>query len=96
MKSNDRTICVFIKVGHAVTIIEIDKLALKLSGISEHEGNVLAWKIREALATASPAAGHPPQIDSLKIAVERMPGEGMDFLSKRIVANLLSQIERSG
>ena len=96
MKSNDRTICVFIKVGHAVAVIEIDKLALKLSGVSEHEGTVLAWKIREALATASPAAGHPPQIDSLKIAVERMPGEGMDFLSKRIVANLLSQIERSG
>ncbi len=97
MKSNDRTIRVFIKVGHAVTVIEIDKLALKLSGISEHEGNVLAWKIREALASASHLGGnHSSRIDSLKIAVERMPGEGMDFLSKRIVANLLSQIERSG
>lgn len=75
--------------------IEIDKLALILSGISNHEGNVLAWKIREALA-AAPIAGsaHSP-IDRLKINVERMQGEDIDFLSKRIVANLLSQIERS-
>lgn len=75
--------------------IEIDKLALKLSGINEHEGSVLAWKIREALISAPLAGGQRPRIDGLKIGVQRIPGESMDFLSKRIVSNLLSQIERS-
>ena len=78
-----------------MAIIEIERLALKLSGINEHEGSVLAWKIREALALAPIAGGKSARIDGLKIGVERMPGESMDFLSQRIIADLLSQIERS-
>lgn len=78
-----------------MAIIEIDKLALKLSGISEHEGRVLAWKIRESLVLAPIASGQHARIEGLKIGIERMQGESMDFLSKRIVTNLLSQIEHS-
>ncbi|MDD5034283.1 MAG: hypothetical protein PHE55_05955 [Methylococcaceae bacterium] len=63
--------------------------------MSEHESSVLTWKIRQALALAPIAGGQRSRIDGLKISIERMQGESMDFLSKRIVADLLSQIERS-
>jgi hypothetical protein len=79
-----------------VAVIDIDNLTLKLNGISEHEGAVLAWKIREALAQATVGKGQNARFDSLKIGVERREGEGMDILGKRIVANLLSQIEKTG
>ena len=79
-----------------VALIEIERLALKLKGISEHEGNVLAWKIRDALTHTQIADGQNARFDGLKIGVERQKGESMDILGKRIVANLLSQIEKTG
>jgi hypothetical protein len=76
--------------------IEIEKLALKLTGLSEHEGHVLAWKIREALALAPVAGSVSGRMDSVKIGVERREGEDVDSLSRRIVSNLLLRIGLTG
>lgn len=76
-------------------MIEIERLAFKLNGINEHDGYVLAAKIREALTQAAIRQGQTTYVNNMKIRVERQEGESMDNLSKRIVANLLSQIEKN-
>jgi len=76
--------------------VEIDRLALKLSGLSEHEGHVLVWKTREELAMAFPTISQNTRIEGMKIGIDRQSGESMDSLSRRIVADLLSQLAQTG
>ena len=83
-------------MSHDVAAVEIDRLALKLSGLSEHEGHVLVWKIREALAMAFPTISQNTRIEGMKIGIDRQSGESMDSLSRRIVADLLSQLAQTG
>lgn len=75
--------------------INIGRLTLKLSGLSEGEGQRLARLIAEGLATAPGPTGSSRHLDALQADVSAWPGIETDDLSKQIVADLLRQLDRS-
>lgn len=76
--------------------VEIERLTLKLSGMSRHEGELLAGRIREKMAGACCGRGKAVRLDSLRVGVERRQGEPVERLSERIVADLLAQMAQAG
>lgn len=74
--------------------IEIERLSLKLSGLTRHEGEVLGSKIREGLS-AGCCGGKSARLASLRVGVERRPGEPVERLSERVVAELLARIAQA-
>jgi hypothetical protein len=75
--------------------INIDQLALKLSGVSERDGQRLAQQIADGLAHASISAESSQQLDALRVNVTARPGDSMDWLSKQIIADILRQLNRT-
>jgi hypothetical protein len=76
-----------------MTAINIDRLTLKLSGISEHDGQHLARLIAEGLASSSIAAEGSHSLDAMRVNVSTGPGSNVDMLSKQIVAEIVRQLE---
>jgi hypothetical protein len=73
--------------------IRIERLALKLSGVSQSQGDHLARLITQGLAAAHidrPGAGTPPSSG----ADAKDTGD-LERLSNRIAAQIIRQIERS-
>jgi len=73
--------------------MNIERLALKLSGISESEGRRLAQLIAERLASATISPESPRRIDSLRVSAITSPDKSVDMLSKQIVAEIVRQLE---
>jgi hypothetical protein len=73
--------------------IHIERLALKLSGISESDGQRLVQSIAEGLASAIIPSEGPRHIDSLRVNATATPGKSVDLLSKQIVAEIVRQLE---
>ena len=74
-----------------MTKIKIDRLTLKLSGISEIEGQRLAKLITEGLASStvsSQVTDHP----NLKVNIPSRPNPSVDWLANQIVADVLRQL----
>ena len=78
-----------------MTEITIDRLTLKLSGISERDAQRLARLIAEGLGTVpiSPEGAH--HLDTMRVKVAASPGSSVDMLTQQIVAEVLRQLERS-
>jgi len=75
--------------------ITIDRLTLRLSGLSESDGQRLAARIAEGLAAAAPAGGRPRHMDALRVNVAAAPGDGVERIAAQVVADILRQIERT-
>jgi hypothetical protein len=73
--------------------IHIERLALKLSGISESDGQRLAQLIAEGLASASISSESPRHMDSLRVSATANLDKSVDMLSKQIVAEIVRQLE---
>ncbi len=73
--------------------MNIERLALKLSGINESEGQRLAQLIAEGLASATISPEGPRHIDALRVNATASPGNSVDMLSKEIVAEIVRQLE---
>lgn len=73
--------------------MNIERLTLKLSGISESDGQRLAQLIAQELASATISSASPRHIDSLRVNATASLGSGMDTLSKQIVAEIVRQLE---
>ena len=74
--------------------INIERMSLSLSGISEDEGRKLAQHIADGLASATmpdSARGNEAMQSSLTIR----PGSSMPDLGAQIVADLIRQLNRS-
>jgi hypothetical protein len=71
--------------------IHIERLALKLAGISESDGQRLAQLIAEGLASSPISSESPQHIDSLRVSATA--DKNVDRLSKQIVAEILRQLE---
>lgn len=78
-----------------MTQISIERLTLKLSGLSSGEGKRLAHLIAEGLSTASIAAASSYQIDTLRVKVDARPSDTVDWLSQQVVAEVVGQLERT-
>jgi hypothetical protein len=75
--------------------INIERLTLRLSGISEQDGQHLSRLIAEELAAASFGTEGVHHLDAMRVNVTASPGGGMDGLAKQIVADVLRQLERT-
>lgn len=78
-----------------MTEITIDRLTLKLSGISERDGQRLARLIAEGLSTVPISTEGAHHLDAMRVSVAASPGSRVDMLSQQIVAEVLRQLERS-
>jgi hypothetical protein len=74
--------------------IEIDRLALKLSGLSEDQGRLLAMRVAEGLA-AAPAPDDAVQRDAMQANATMVPGVSVITLADQIVADLIRQLKRT-
>lgn len=73
--------------------IDIERLTIKVPGLSKEEGQQLALRIAANLSTAGglPAAGDIPALQ-LDVAAEL--GTGVPSLADRVVKELLLQLSR--
>ena len=77
-------------------LIHIDRLTLRLSGLSEREGRRLAEGIAEGLeGTAVPTASSR-RVANVPVTVRAEPGSSVDRLAEQIVAELLQQLKGVG
>ncbi len=74
--------------------INIDRLTLRLSGISELDGQHLSRLIAEGLVAAPFGKEGVHQLDAMRVNVTASPGGSIDLLAKQIVADVLRQLER--
>lgn len=75
--------------------IKIDRLTLKLAGISERDGQHLARLITERLPLLPLSTEESRYLDSVLVNVSSAPGSSIDLLSQQIVANVLRQLEQA-
>jgi len=73
--------------------INIERLTLRLSGISEYEGQHLSRLIAEGLAAAPFGTEGVHHLDAMRVNVTANPGGGMNPLAKAIVAEIVRQLE---
>ncbi len=77
-----------------MTAINIDRLTLKLAGISAEDGQRLARLIAKGLASSSIAAEGTHSLDTMRVNVAASAGSSVDMLARQIVADVLRQLER--
>ena len=73
--------------------LKIERLSLRLAGLSEGESRRLPRLIAEGLAGAAP--GIAEQHDAMRVRISTHAGASAEELSKQIVAELVRQLERS-
>jgi hypothetical protein len=72
--------------------IQIDRLTIQVSGVTEVEGRRLALQIANGLGAASVGGGH--DIPSLRLDLVAGPNMGPDELVRHVVAELVRQVAR--
>jgi hypothetical protein len=74
--------------------VSIGRLTLELSHRSEGDARRLAELVTEGLAAATIGGGNYGYVASLSVALHALPGEGVERLGERVVADMLRQIEK--
>ncbi len=74
--------------------IDIDRLTLKLSGLSEREGQRLARLIAAGLTQAD-VPNATSRLETLRVNLTAPADGNVDRLSQQIVADILRQLERT-
>jgi hypothetical protein len=68
--------------------LHVDRLTLRLAGLSAADGRRLAQLVASCLASAD-APGAPTSLDRLRVSVAPHPGESLESMAERIAAELL-------
>ncbi len=76
-----------------MSAFSIDRLTLRVPGLSESEGLRLALQVAHGLAAAR-AVGGGRDIPALHLDLKAKPNTGVDDLARQIVAELLQQVRR--
>jgi hypothetical protein len=76
-----------------VTALHIERLALRVPGLSEQEGRRLAELVGGGLA-AAPHFQESGQFGRMEVRVTAESGQDVSRLAEAIVAELLRQVER--
>jgi hypothetical protein len=74
--------------------ISIDRLTLRLSGLSESDGRRLAELIGEGLA-AQTSAIQTADVSKVRTSLTARPGSAIRGLAEEAVADILRQLQRS-
>jgi hypothetical protein len=73
--------------------LDVDRLSLKLHGVSRGDAQRLSSLVAQGLAEATvrPRGG----VNALQVTVNSLPGTSMQELANQIVANLVGQLGRT-
>jgi hypothetical protein len=74
--------------------LHVDRLTLRVAGLSERDSARLARLVAEGLAAAA-APGAPIALDQLRVSVTLRPGETLATTAHRIAAEILHAIART-
>lgn len=77
-----------------MSTLSIDRLSLRLSGLTESDGKHLAELIAEGLAGANIDAGAADRVSMESRAFVR-PGSDVQGMAEEVVADLIRQLQRS-
>jgi hypothetical protein len=75
--------------------LDIDRLTLKLSGISELEGQRLAHLIAQEFANSDISHLSTCASPNIQISIPSQPNPNIDWLAQQIVADVLQQLDRT-
>jgi len=78
-----------------MTQINIDRLTLKLSGLSQQEGHQLAQLITNRLANQEIIAGSVRDAPRLELNLTAQPNTNIDWLAHQIVSEVLRQLHQT-
>ncbi|MEH1778479.1 MAG: hypothetical protein V7L26_04905 [Nostoc sp.] len=78
-----------------MTNLTIDRLTLKLSGLSEPEGQHLAQIITQRLASSDVTNHEPSDLAALQVTVSTRPNASIDWLAEQIVTSILRQLNQT-
>lgn len=73
--------------------LRLDRLTLRVSGLSPSDGRRLVELVGHRLAAASPPPGGP--VDAMNVTITPSEGESLESLSQRIVDEMLRSFARS-
>jgi hypothetical protein len=71
----------------------IDRLILRVPGLSESEGRRLALRVSQGLSAAKLMAGGR-EIPVVRLDLKRAPSMDIEAMARHIVAELLQQVRR--
>jgi len=72
--------------------IEIDRLTLKLSGLSQGDGERLARLVANGLVEASQSESSSREVPSINVAVQSDGSSNLNRVSAQIVREILRQL----
>jgi hypothetical protein len=72
--------------------VSIERLTLQLSHWPEGDARRLARLVAEGLAGATIGGGQDGYVASLAVTLQAPPGEGVERLAERVVADVLRQM----
>lgn len=72
--------------------IAVERLSLRLSGVSPGEGERLARLIADGLGAANLPDRAPRQLETMNVAIRTDASAGVSRLSKEIVSEILRQL----
>lgn len=75
--------------------LHIDRLSLKLSGLSEQDGRRLSRLVAEGLAQADFSSAAPRRVETLPVNLTSPADGNVSRLSEEIVAGILRQLQRT-
>jgi hypothetical protein len=74
--------------------LHVDRLTLRLAGLSAADGRRLARLVGEGLAAATPPVG-AGRIDSLRVTLAAPGDEALEATAQRIVAGIVRDLARA-
>jgi hypothetical protein len=78
-----------------MTNLTIDRLTLKLSGISQQEGQNLARLVINKLATSEISSYSARDAPALQLNINTQPNTNIDWLANQIVSEILRQLNQT-
>ena len=75
--------------------LTIDRLTLKLSGISQKEGQHLARLVTNKLATSEISGYSARDAPALQLNINAQPNANVDWLANQIVSEVLRQLNQT-
>jgi hypothetical protein len=78
-----------------MTNLNIDRLTLKLSGLSQDQGQYLARLIAEGLATSEISSHSAHNAPTLQLNITAQPNANVDMLANQIVSEVLRQLSQT-
>ena len=78
-----------------MTNLTIDRLTLKLSGISQQEGQHLAGLVTNKLAASEISSYSARDAPALQLNINAPPNANVDWLANQIVSEVLRQLNQT-